>query len=177
MLTLFFLILSLWREGVSGTAEAIRVSVRDPLTGLLNQRGMNQLVVSRAEFTALAVVDLDHFKAVNDIHGHIVGNEVLIGVARRLERIRPNDVAARFGGEEFVVLFYGGDEVQAVERIHQLLCGDSYRTEMGQLVITVSCGMTQRLPGEDFYALLRRADAALYRAKEDGRNRVVFAKG
>lgn len=171
---LVFLILSLWKEGVSGTAEAIRASERDPLTGLLNWRGMEQQLLSHPNFTALAVIDLDHFKAVNDTHGHVVGNEVLVSVGRRLQRIRPSDVATRLGGEEFGVLLYGGDEVHAVERIYQLLCGDPYRTEMGQLAITVSCGVAQRFPGEGFNALFERADAALYRAKE-GRNRVVVA--
>ena len=164
---------------------------RDPLTGLPNRRALAEVLPrrideARAQGRPLSVVfvDLDHFKAVNDRHGHAVGDEVLVEAARRLAgHLRGGDLAARHGGEEFVLLLPGADAghaVAAAERIRHDLADRPFTTSVGPLAVTASFGIAGTDDADarrvsDARDLLARADAAMYRAKKAGRNRVQHA--
>lgn len=156
-------------------------STHDPLTEVLNRRGFGE-AYSRARARqrrgagalALMAIDLDHFKAVNDQHGHAEGDRVLVKVANVIKRtLRESDSVARFGGEEFVVLLPDttlARAEQAAVRIQALLA------EAAQPCCTVSIGLASQAPGDEpLDRVLARADAALYRAKENGRDRVEVA--
>ena len=160
-------------------------STHDPLTGVLNRRGFLQFfnrVRARQQRVAspqsLMAIDLDHFKAINDQHGHARGDQVLVHVASVIMRsARRCDYVARFGGEEFVVLLPETTlphAQQLAQRIQALL-RDSQGA--GLPACTVSIGIAgQQAPGESLDSLLSRADAALYRAKANGRNRAEVAE-
>ena len=160
-------------------------SVLDTLTGMLNRRSLSSRVVELAEqakVTAepvgIIVADIDHFKHVNDAHGHQVGDAVLVDVAYALRKdLRAFDLAYRLGGEEFLVLLPGAsakDCAAVAERLRQTIESSS----CGGLSVTMSFG-TASSCGEsfDWDYLLASADAALYQAKRDGRNQVVCATG
>ncbi|WP_397573784.1 GGDEF domain-containing protein [Silanimonas sp.] len=162
---------------------------RDALTGLPNRRALAEVLPrlideARAQARPLAVVfvDLDHFKAINDRHGHAVGDEVLVEAARRLaDRLRGGEMAARHGGEEFVLLLPGADGQRAMvaaQRLRAALADTPFGTTVGPLSVTASFGVANLEPGAARRAsspaeLLARADAAMYRAKQAGRNRVA----
>jgi diguanylate cyclase (GGDEF)-like protein len=165
----------------------------DPLTGLLNRRGFEERLsveLARAirDNSSLAVVtfDLDHFKDVNDEHGHEVGDRVLAWLGAVLtEQVRGVDVAARIGGEEFVVALPRTDAFAAhavAERVRRAVAdGDQQRRArfgIGErLEITVSGGVAARVAPVDLQALLNEADRALYAAKRGGRDRTVVDDG
>lgn len=167
--------------------EALRrLATRDELTGLLNRRELDRILEYEQEralrFThplALLMIDVDHFKAVNDAHGHPVGDAVLREIARRLTRKARNvDRVARFGGEEFAVVLVQTDRAAALdmaERIRTAIERDAiFATQTLAINITTSIGVAV-LP-EDAHspsALLAAADKALYAAKAAGRNRVM----
>ena len=164
-------------------AERIReIARRDGLTGLFNRRAFDQALVlefDRASRTGtavgLAMIDIDHFKRLNDGHGHQVGDEVLRVVGRVLrETCRRADVAARYGGEEFAVILPGADTADCT------LAGERVRAALaeaaGPVPITVSVGVASARASSSSDALIRRADDALYRAKAQGRNRVCTAR-
>lgn len=159
----------------------------DALTGLWNRRtltergtaGLHQAKVS-ASSLAVAILDVDHFKSVNDRYGHEVGDLALQHVAQTVRAAcRANDVPGRHGGEEFVVLFDEMDSDQAMaaaERLREALQAKPFVRGELSLPITVSIGVAATSPADlAFDHLLRRADRALYRAKNEGRNRVVLA--
>jgi diguanylate cyclase (GGDEF)-like protein len=162
-------------------------SQRDPLTGLANRRGLHDAAHSRGVdqvFSgALALVDIDHFKHVNDGHGHAAGDTVLVEVARRLSEVmRDDDVVARWGGEEFLIYMPGGGAPQAqalAERVLQAVGGRPVALANGQsLRVTVSVGYGGfPLPPTRLPLTLERAinlaDMALYTAKGQGRNRAI----
>lgn len=160
----------------------------DPLTGALNRRGLDVAFardLMRAQQSArpisVALLDLDHFKKVNDSYGHDFGDEVLRGlvqVARKL--VRPGDSIARMGGEEFMVLFPDADAEAASRVVERLLAGFRNRRLLhrstGQRVeLSFSAGVAQCDAGEDFGTLYQRADAALRQAKQEGRQRIRVA--
>lgn len=164
----------------------------DPLTGLLNRRGFEERTAvehARAlrERTSIAVVifDIDHFKRVNDDHGHDVGDRVLMSVGRTLtEHVRGIDVTARLGGEEFVVLLPRTDAAGALalaERVRIAVGAEATRRRRahagmpGELHVTVSGGVAAAVAPADVQALLDAADRAMYDAKRAGRDRVVVA--
>lgn len=159
-------------------------STHDPLTGVLNRRGFalfyehQRLQMRRAgKRMTLMAIDLDLFKSVNDRYGHMVGDKVLVHVARAIRQaMRETDDVARFGGEEFIVLLPDADEHQAVmaaERIRDTL---RRFADMQLPMVTVSIGIGCHLSEEESLdALLARTDAALYRAKQNGRDRVELA--
>jgi len=150
-----------------------RLSERDALTGVLNRRAWDQLLASAlrkgTQPLFVALLDLDHFKAYNDRHGHGAGDELLRRAARAWRSaIRAGDVLARYGGEEFAVLLAGCEEERAVEIAERLRAAmiDEQR---------VSIGLARWDGTEDAGSLTERADRALYDAKRNGRNRVAMA--
>ncbi|WP_242905375.1 sensor domain-containing diguanylate cyclase [Actinomadura terrae] len=158
----------------------------DSKTGLLNAAAWQREAateLARALRThdplAVLLIDIDHFKRVNDTHGHLIGDEVLVGVANTLgHQLRDYDLVGRFGGEEFVVLLPGTDTVEAC-RVAERLRGRVRRlavpAEEGTVVVTVSIGVSlYRTHGEDLIELMAAADLALYRAKASGRDRVCL---
>jgi two-component system cell cycle response regulator len=161
----------------------------DPLTGLGNRRYLQdhldafiQETRSRGGSTCCALIDIDHFKSINDEHGHDVGDEVLHAFARRLRRtLRPTDIIARFGGEEFaVVMHYPNPDAfsaSAFDRIRKSIHMRPFKTSIGDIPVTVSIGVCcYKGNGEPLAMdeLLRRADRKLYEAKNDGRNRIAY---
>jgi two-component system cell cycle response regulator len=166
---------------------SMELAVTDPLTGLYNRRYMESHVTSlveqalaRGKPLALLVVDIDYFKAVNDVHGHDGGDDVLREFATRLKKsIRGIDLACRYGGEEFVVVMPETDMAVAAivaERIRRRIAGEPFSIRSGAagLDVTISVGLAALSGVSDTpAAVLKRADQALYRAKRDGRNRVV----
>ncbi|WP_433335241.1 GGDEF domain-containing protein [Spirillospora sp. CA-294931] len=158
----------------------------DAKTGLLNAAAWQREAdteLARSHRThdplALLLIDIDHFKRVNDTHGHLVGDQVLVAVANTLcGQLRDYDVVGRFGGEEFVVLLPGADTVEAC-RVAERLRGRVRRlavpAEEGTVTVTISVGVALfRMHGEDLIELLAAADLALYRAKQSGRDRVCL---
>lgn len=159
------------------------LATHDELTGLLNRRAMGELLHSERERSmrkghawSLAILDIDHFKQVNDVHGHAGGDEVLRVVARAgLGTIRKCDAIARWGGEEFVLLLRDIEldgARAAVERIGAQLALLPISLGGPTFHITASIGITAHVAGEEVARTLSRADRALYQAKSSGRNRV-----
>jgi diguanylate cyclase (GGDEF)-like protein len=183
-LALAFLIVSAAKEQLE--VKHREASLIDPLTGIANRRGFSIFVeqmLARARrdgsAPALLLLDLDHFKAVNDNWGHQVGDRALQAVARTVEQqVRAGDVVARLGGEELAVALALSRIDQAAvlaERVRRAVAAlDISRGEVS-LRLTVSIGVAAFRPGDSLDGLVARADAALYRAKANGRNRVEFA--
>jgi diguanylate cyclase (GGDEF)-like protein len=179
---------------VLATARAARYAERemhvarerariDPLTRLPNRAqlddGLARLMErSRREAVPLALLflDLDHFKAINDRHGHAAGDRCLAMVSAILRRhVRPADLVARYGGEEFVVVLEGASHAraaQAAEALRAAVAAATLEHEGVAMPVTASIGLTDLRPDDSMQALLERADAALYRAKQAGRDRV-----
>ena len=164
-------------------------ATHDPLTqlwnhGLILEFLERELSRARREKNSLAVLlcDLDHFKKINDTHGHLVGDEVLRETSRRLQAaVRSYDAVGRYGGEEFLVLLPHCDKSCGQERAEQIRSAVSGRpvlTTQGPVSFTLSMGALASNDWGQFTAeqLLKEVDAALYRAKAVGRNRVVFAQ-
>jgi diguanylate cyclase (GGDEF)-like protein len=160
------------------------LSRTDDLTLLYNRRYLDDVLpreIDRARRyghpLSILLMDLDHFKKVNDAHGHSVGDEVLRALGDRLRAFsRLADVALRWGGEEFLVAMPETDGSRArevAERLRKGIGEQPYMTSAGELVVTLSIGVASLNPGDDATSLLRRADDALYRAKRGGRNRVA----
>jgi diguanylate cyclase (GGDEF)-like protein len=165
-----------------------QLAVRDGLTGLYNRRAFNELLVTaianedRREGgqLALLMLDLDHFKKLNDTYGHPAGDGALRSAARLLsQHLRKGDQAARYGGEEFVVILPGLDEsraVQAAERLRLAIQKHRFVFEGARIALAASFGVALwPADGKEPEALLAAADRALYAAKQAGRNRVVAA--
>lgn len=155
----------------------------DKLTGLLNRHAFtilaDQLVAELQRIpqpTALLMIDIDHFKTINDQHGHLVGDSVLEAVARALQSgLRASDLAVRWGGEEFLVVLKACEPVEAAriaENLRQAVGTAPLALGDKQLEITISIGVTAFFGTESPTEAIDRADAALYRAKHAGRNRV-----
>lgn len=169
-----------------GLLGARREASHDPLTGLANRRQLDaRLDAERArclrhgEPLSVLMCDLDHFKRVNDLFGHAAGDVVLAAAADALAgELRASDVGARYGGEEFVALLPETTPEQALaaaERVRRRIAALHIDVGDAVLTVTVSIGIASLEDGESGEALLARADAAMYRAKESGRNRCVFA--
>jgi diguanylate cyclase (GGDEF)-like protein len=161
---------------------------QDSLTGVSSRTSLlheMQDALGRAAKTGqplcLIMADLDHFKAVNDSHGHLVGDQVLKEVAARIKAaLREFDVVGRFGGEEFVILLENTSHHtahQIAERIRQRIASEPIRVAGQSLQLTISQGLAVRRDGDDAHALLQRADATMYQAKQRGRNCVAEEKG
>jgi two-component system, cell cycle response regulator len=166
---------------------SIEMAITDALTGLFNRRYMESHLAtlidqakSRGKPLTALVLDIDYFKAINDSHGHDAGDDVLREFALRIRRsIRGIDLACRYGGEEFVVVMPETDMAVAAmvaERLRRRIAADPFAIQQGarSIPVTISIGIAGVRGREDSAAaLLKRADQALYRAKRDGRNRVV----
>ena len=171
--------------------ELLHQSQTDPLTGLSNRRHFERVFqqeirrATRAEAPlAVLLVDIDHFKAVNDTHGHTLGDECLRCVAEVLRQHaqRAGEAAARYGGEEFVIALPGSDPLSAygvAERIRQEVAALELQGEQGMLRLSVSIGIAVAVPSnlDHGLGLLEDADRALYTAKRSGRNRVCLSDG
>jgi two-component system chemotaxis response regulator CheY len=162
-----------------------RLALTDPLTGIPNRRALEELAAR--EFAAAArhgyaawvvIADIDRFKSINDTYGHDAGDEVLKTTARVLKTsFRQSDCVGRLGGEEFVLLLTHADAEQArlaVERVREELAIHPFQWKGQALTVTASFGLAGGCPAGagDFTSMLARADAALYSAKKNGRNRV-----
>lgn len=156
-------------------------ALRDTLTGLGNRRQFLQLVeraYARKQYFeqdfSLMLVDADHFKAINDMHGHHKGDEVLISLARALESgIRDSDTVFRWGGEEFVILLPLTNLQGALYVAESLREAVQKLSQRNLPQLTVSIGVAQHQADEDSDSLFKRMDEALYRAKTSGRNKVL----
>ncbi|WP_342130654.1 sensor domain-containing diguanylate cyclase [Hydrogenophaga sp. OTU3427] len=168
--------------------EIHRLSMTDALTGVYNRRSIDERLPSEVERAqrygrplAVLFVDLDHFKQINDTHGHPVGDVVLRHMAQRVrETLRGGvDWMARYGGEEFLVVLPETTLEAAVataERLRECIAAESVEAAGGLVLrVTSSFGVTVCRPGEDSERLLSRVDVLLYEAKLDGRNRVAFS--
>ncbi|NJR66757.1 MAG: GGDEF domain-containing protein [Leptolyngbyaceae cyanobacterium CRU_2_3] len=180
---------SLWRrqEMLRMQNDSLQKTVmRDDLTQLMNRRSLER-ELEQLSMTAvwtvqssfsIIVCDIDYFKMVNDEHGHLVGDEVLIELAQRLQgQLRRGTLAYRYGGEEFVIILTDTPLDQAIdvaERLRRAVNNSSMPTRIGDMAVTASFGVAQQSPIFDHSAwdVLQRADKALYDAKRNGRNRV-----
>lgn len=162
------------------------VAHEDFLTGALNRRGMDEAITREFERAdrhntplAFAMLDIDHFKKINDTMGHSTGDKALAHLAKVVKTIlRSTDVLARYGGEEFVILLPGStqdDAISVIANLQRELTKNFFLHNNERILITFSAGVAERLPGEDIDSILPRADAALYEAKKSGRNRVIGA--
>ena len=168
---------------------SIEMAITDPLTGLFNRRYMETHLASlveqaanRGKPIAVLILDIDFFKSVNDGHGHDAGDDVLREFALRIRKsIRNIDLACRYGGEEFVIVMPETDMAVAMvvaERLRRRIANEPFAIQNGSnsLDVTISVGLADLCePSDNAATILKRADQALYRAKRDGRNRVVQA--
>ena len=172
----------------ASVSETIEMAVTDPLTGLNNRRYLDshlqtmfERAVSRRRPLSVMIADIDRFKSINDAHGHDGGDRVLREFAARLRKnVRGMDLACRFGGEEFVVAMpdtEGEIAEKVAERVRNEIAARNFIVGEGrELAVTVSVGVASlRMPHDTAEAMMKRADLALYEAKNGGRNRVVAA--
>jgi two-component system, cell cycle response regulator len=165
---------------------SIEMAITDALTGLFNRRYMESHVGTlveqanaRGKPLTVLVLDIDYFKSINDSWGHDAGDDVLREFSIRIKKsIRGIDLACRYGGEEFVVIMPETDMAVATmvaERLRRRIAGEPFPIQQGarNIEVTISIGIAALAHNEDAAAVLKRADQALYRAKRDGRNRVV----
>lgn len=166
--------------------EVSRLATYDELTGLLNRRVFMEraehlfnIAVREREAFSIMVINIDHFKNINDVHGHIAGDQALVAFAKRLNTtLRKSDLACRYSGEEFALYLPSTNEQQGwvfCERIHQIMREKGLHYEGIEINPTVSIGIVS-FPEErakTAKALLQLADKALYHAKKTGRNRTV----
>ena len=180
------------RGGIAVTAELgtdahlqqvidglVALSAIDPLTGLPNRRRLEEELARRGRKISLMAVDIDHFKRVNDIHGHAAGDKVLRIAAQAIRAaMRDSDIPARVGGEEFAVLLPDADiniARDVAERLRRTFAQTFFGEGVGQLTISIGVATMQR--GESPEECLVRADTCLYAAKRNGRDRIVVDSG
>jgi len=152
---------------------------RDPLTGILNRRGFfasARKVLTGKRQAVLGLIDLDHFKAINDHLGHAAGDVLLHAFAERMVDVfRRSDISARWGGEEFAVLLPGANMEQArivMERLRSSIA----RNPLPNAGVTFSCGLAAIHHADELHDIAAQADKALYLAKHDGRDRIAIAE-
>tara|TARA_R100001440_G_scaffold25353_5_gene41280 strand:- start:8604 stop:9671 length:1068 start_codon:yes stop_codon:yes gene_type:complete len=165
--------------------ELTELATTDPLTGCLNRSQLADLLNTQIQLreryervATLVLIDIDHFKAINDRWGHAAGDEVLTALAARLKRrLRDADQLFRIGGEEFMVILPETRHQQAEELANQLLSTIRATPVRDDIQITASAGVTEVIKGETWSTWLNRADQALYAAKDAGRNRMISVRG
>lgn len=179
--------LSLYFELEQSRVEIRDLAIMDDLTQIFNRRyffeqAVRELERSRRSGSPLAIIlfDIDDFKLINDNHGHLVGDRVLQEICKKCQDVvRPYDVFARFGGEEFVFLLPDTDGSRATifaERLRQLIAGQIVTYHQTSMQITISVGVAVFNPKRDTLDdLISRADSALYKAKDFGKNRLVIS--
>jgi diguanylate cyclase (GGDEF) domain len=172
------------QELESANEELERINVLDELTGLHNRRFYNQKIVaeyrrSRRNLSTLSLVliDIDHFKAVNDNHGHLAGDHCLVWLAKHIQKSlkRSTDKAFRYGGEEFCLILPNTDAEGALlmaEQLRLLVCGQVFKFQDIEIPLTISCGISTYQQQVDIGPdqIFSGADKALYQAKHNGRN-------
>jgi diguanylate cyclase (GGDEF)-like protein len=187
------------RDDMEGLAKFVeKMAFHDPLTDALNRRGFlheaeivfkkvseNKVEKERrrnkpATFNAI-FLDIDHFKRINDTYGHEAGDEALKFLAQLLgQTLRSGDTIGRWGGEEFVVTFMGGDQPAerflVAEKFGRVLRESEFMYKGQRIPLTASIGVSQYRPGEDLDGVIKRADQAMYKAKQKGRDTVVLAE-
>jgi diguanylate cyclase (GGDEF)-like protein len=181
-------IVDLQEELLAAREELQYIATHDSLTRLWNRPAIisvlkKQLAIAGGSGSAVAVAmaDLDHFKKINDTYGHTVGDTVLFEISRRMiSSVRPYDAVGRYGGEEFLIVFEGcapDDAYPLAERLRKCISDEPIQVADLSLSVTVSLGIAVCVPAgeEDHELLIHQADAALYIAKNTGRNRVVTA--
>jgi len=167
--------------------EVANLVREDQLTGALNRRGMDEAFereIARAGRAAaplsLALLDIDHFKKLNDSLGHQAGDQALVHLSRVVKKLlRPTDVLARYGGEEFLIMLPNTEVAegqQVMQRVQRELTKEYFLHDNQKVLITFSAGVAQMQAGEGRDGLIARADAAMYKAKASGRNRVELAE-
>ena len=193
LIILFSAISEYFREQSSKAIEALTFNQKqtansDGLTGLPNRRFVDSILVDKIkhdpnQFVPMVVMlgDIDRFKRINDTYGHDVGDTALIHLAKLLqENLRFSDVVARFGGEEFIICLPGTQLAQGeviAEKLRDLVATNPVKTDELTIDMTISFGVAQLLHYSEFNKVVKRADTALYQAKESGRNRVVIHQG
>lgn len=184
-------LLSLFSNQVAITLENSRLlnelqelAIHDPLTGLLNRRGFKEIAEREIDVAnrfshnlSLLFLDLDHFKQINDNHGHAIGDQILVGLATRCKNIlRTVDVICRYGGEEFIILLMESNLQAAIEvgkRINNVVRLYPFHTDAGPINLTISIGVAEyENHMNNIGVLINNADMALYKAKSSGRDRV-----
>ena len=164
------------------------IAHKDMLTDIMNRRFFMELAAIQMERVCrtdsqcfIVIYDLDHFKMINDKFGHLAGDKVLKETVQRVKAaIRPYDLFGRYGGEEFILLMTDishADAINAVERLRQVICRSPVKFENIPIPVTASFGLAAIHPAGGMNTATKHADAALYQAKEGGRNRVVFYQG
>lgn len=166
---------------------ALDQAFKDPLTGAGNRIALDDNLIREMELAkrhgydlSLMMLDLDHFKTINDNFGHLVGDEVLKAVVKTIQKcIRQTDICFRYGGEEFVVLLNNSNIANSrliAERIRMNIADLCIETDNGLIQATVSTGLALLHKDDDLKALFKRTDKALYQAKNTGRNKVVVGE-
>lgn len=174
-------------QQINRVEELLReLATTDPLTQLRNRRALMEVIRHEErrlhrgqQVLSFVLADIDHFKPVNDQHGHDIGDQALTAVSQALtEGVRDVDHLARWGGEEFLIVLPDADEARAAqvaERLRELVAGTRVTLPQGVLALTMSFGVSEIAAGETAEQAISRADAALYAAKHAGRDRVVCA--
>jgi diguanylate cyclase (GGDEF)-like protein len=177
--------LNMQKHELANALERVEfLATRDDLTGLINRRQVTEMMERERQRSirtgagfCIALIDLDHFKRINDDHGHAAGDEVLRAFALEATRIvRATDALGRWGGEEFMLLMPDAVLPSAglgAERLRLALAKLEIQSGDSVLTITFSAGVVQNGPGETIARTVERADLALYSAKSQGRNQVV----
>jgi diguanylate cyclase (GGDEF)-like protein len=174
------------RRKLGDTLEQVqRLSSRDELTRALNRRSLIEALErerARAERSGapfcIAMIDMDHFKRINDSHGHGAGDAVLRGFSSAVHDVmRSTDVFGRYGGEEFLLILVGteaAEALEAVERVRTAVAARDWSPAVPDAAVTISTGVAAFRKGEAIEQLLHRADQALYQAKRGGRNQTIL---
>ncbi len=166
--------------------QALQMAMKDPLTGTLNRSAMDMMLTKEVELAnrhntpmSLIVLDIDHFKRINDDYGHSTGDSALKALASRIRQcVRATDSIFRYGGEEFVIMLSNTDQAGAqllAERIRQSVEEMLYVSDRASLNMTISLGIASLEKDENAESIFDRADHALYEAKTSGRNRTRLA--
>ena len=182
-LTVYFL-----RHNIKLGKKLKELANTDALTGVFNRRCFMDLCVPQIERVFrtggecfIIIFDLDHFKRVNDTYGHQGGDQVLREISRRIKRtVRSYDLLARYGGEEFIVFMpeiSKENAINAAERMRRVVCDTPVEFEGQQIQVSSSFGIAYAAPFNKIEKATQFADEALYKAKEAGRNQVVFYEG
>ncbi len=178
VLTLTAVLQQHYEKAADQARHMTSIAETDTLTGIANRRGLEQLLHGirgrREHSIGLALMDLDHFKGINDRFGHLIGDELLVMTAREMQKVlRPSERAGRWGGEEFLLVILDADIAKASDAAERMRKAISVARHPLAGPVTVSAGVALWQVGQTLEKALAEADAALYAAKAQGRNRVI----